>query len=222
MQLSDYSRASAAMNRKLSEIAVATNSFLKYLKADSVELVDGSKILPRHVQRAHYVAVLPERVPHPKLVAVSQACLKDLDIAVTEADKPEFVQFFSGNKLIPGMDQPYCTAYGTHSYSQWFGQMGDGRAIYIGETHVQTAETEQPDDSFYSLGLRELQLKGAGRSPFSRGFDGRAVLRSSVREFLVSEAMHRLGVPTTRALTLATTGQAVRSWYRPPLSEVVR
>jgi uncharacterized protein YdiU (UPF0061 family) len=91
----------------------------------------------------------------------------------------------------------YAMAYGGHQFGHWAGQLGDGRAIGLGE--VQTERH----------GRQELQLKGAGRTPYSRGADGRAVLRSSIREFLCSEAMHHLGVPTTRALSLIATGESV-------------
>ena len=93
--------------------------------------------------------------------------------------------------------QPYAARYGGHQFGHWAGQLGDGRAITLGEVLG-------PDGI-----RRELQLKGAGRTPYSRTADGRAVLRSSVREFLCSEAMHHLGVPTTRALSLVATGDAV-------------
>ncbi len=97
---------------------------------------------------------------------------------------------------MPGM-QPAAGNYGGHQFGHWAGQLGDGRAISLGE--AVTADG----------GRWELQLKGAGPTPYSRTADGRAVLRSSVREFLCSEAMHHLGVPTTRALSLVTTGDAV-------------
>ena len=100
-----------------------------------------------------------------------------------------------GGAPVPGM-QPYAQRYGGHQFGNWAGQLGDGRAITLGEV-----ETEH--------GFLELQLKGAGLTPYSRTADGKAVLRSSVREFLCSEAMHHLGVPTTRALSLVTTGEAV-------------
>ena len=101
-----------------------------------------------------------------------------------------------GNRVLPGM-QPYAARYGGHQFGHWAGQLGDGRAITLGEV-VST------DGARY-----ELQLKGAGRTPYSRTADGRAVLRSSVREFMCSEAMHHLGVPTTRALSLVATGEPV-------------
>jgi uncharacterized protein YdiU (UPF0061 family) len=100
-----------------------------------------------------------------------------------------------GGVPIPGMD-PYAQRYGGHQFGNWAGQLGDGRAITLGEV-------ESKD------GVVELQLKGAGKTPYSRFADGKAVLRSSIREFLCSEAMHHLGVPTTRALSLVTTGEDV-------------
>jgi serine/tyrosine/threonine adenylyltransferase len=103
---------------------------------------------------------------------------------------------FGGNALLDGM-QPYAANYGGHQFGNWAGQLGDGRAITLGETVNARGERW------------ELQLKGAGPTPYSRTADGRAVLRSSIREFLCSEAMHHLGVPTTRALSLVATGEEV-------------
>ena len=110
--------------------------------------------------------------------------------------RPLFADVFGGNALIEGME-PYAASYGGHQFGQWAGQLGDGRAITLGEV-------------INAAGQRwELQLKGAGPTPYSRRADGRAVLRSSLREFLCSEAMHHLGVPTTRALSLVLTGEQV-------------
>jgi uncharacterized protein YdiU (UPF0061 family) len=102
----------------------------------------------------------------------------------------------AGNRVLPGME-PYAARYGGHQFGHWAGQLGDGRAITLGEL-VARDGTRQ-----------ELQLKGAGETPYSRTADGRAVLRSSLREYLCSEAMHFLGVPTTRALSLVGTGEQV-------------
>ncbi|MGD5182302.1 protein adenylyltransferase SelO family protein, partial [Xanthomonas citri pv. citri] len=93
--------------------------------------------------------------------------------------------------------QPSANNYGGHQFGHWAGQLGDGRAISLGELVTPSGQHW------------ELQLKGAGPTPYSRGADGRAVLRSSLREFLCSEAMHHLGVPTTRALSLVGTGEEV-------------
>ncbi len=103
---------------------------------------------------------------------------------------------FAGNSVLPGSD-PMATVYSGHQFGQWAGQLGDGRAIWLGEAPSR-------------LGPQEIQLKGAGRTPYSRGGDGRAVLRSSIREYLCSEAMHGLGIPTTRALCLVASPEPVR------------
>src|SRR5207342_3711299 len=115
---------------------------------------------------------------------------------VADIRSPAFAQVFGGNKLVEGM-QPYAANYGGHQFGNWAGQLGDGRAITLGEAVNVRGERW------------ELQLKGAGPTPYSRHADGRAVLRSSVREFLCSEAMHHLGVPSTRALSLVSTGELV-------------
>ncbi len=109
--------------------------------------------------------------------------------------QPSALEVFSGNALWPGM-RPMASVYSGHQFGQWAGQLGDGRALLLGE--VDTAQ-----------GPREVQLKGAGVTPYSRRGDGRAVLRSSIREFLGSEAMHGLGIPTSRALCLTTSSQPV-------------
>jgi uncharacterized protein YdiU (UPF0061 family) len=111
-------------------------------------------------------------------------------------DRPPDAEVLAGNRVLPGME-PYAARYGGHQFGQWAGQLGDGRAITLGEMIAADGSRQ------------ELQLKGAGRTPYSRTADGRAVLRSSLREFVCSEAMHFLGVPTTRALSLAGTGEAV-------------
>jgi uncharacterized protein YdiU (UPF0061 family) len=100
-----------------------------------------------------------------------------------------------GGQVVEGMD-PYAQRYGGHQFGNWAGQLGDGRAITLGEVQLATE-------------VLELQLKGAGSTPYSRFADGKAVLRSSIREFLCSEAMHHLGVPTTRALSLVSTGEMI-------------
>lgn len=107
----------------------------------------------------------------------------------------EHLDAFAGNGLLPG-SQPVATVYSGHQFGVWAGQLGDGRALWLGE-----AES--------ALGPQEIQLKGAGRTPYSRMGDGRAVLRSSIREYLCSEAMHGLGIPTTRALCLVASPQPV-------------
>ncbi len=120
----------------------------------------------------------------------------ELSFSESDVASAEFAQVFGGNALLPGM-QPFASNYGGHQFGHWAGQLGDGRAISLGEAVLDGGQR------------CELQLKGAGPTPYSRSADGRAVLRSSVREFLCSEAMHYLGVPTTRALSLVGTGENV-------------
>lgn len=161
-----------------------------------------AQFVPRQVMGAHYISVLPEPVPAPRLVIASEPCAEALGIDADDLGSSRFAEALAGNVLLPGLDDPYCTVYGCHVYGQWMGPLGDGRAMALGE--VQRPGGER----------LELQLKGCGRSHFSRSFDGRAVLRSCVREFLASEAMHHLGVSTTRALGIVETGQQIRrAWY---------
>ena len=151
---------------------------------------------PRQVRGALYSRVDPTPVAAPRLVAHSAEVAAILGLDPADLAMPEFAQVFAGNAVIEGM-APYAANYGGYQFGQWAGQLGDGRAITLGEVIT-------PGGARW-----ELQLKGAGPTPYSRSADGRAVLRSSVREFLCSEAMHHLGVPTTRALSLVTTGEQV-------------
>ncbi len=150
----------------------------------------------RQVRGACYSRVLPTKVPQPKLVAYTREVADLLDLSYEACESETFTQVFAGNRLLPGME-PYAWCYGGHQFGNWAGQLGDGRAINLGEVVNRRGERWA------------LQLKGAGPTPYSRTADGLAVLRSSVREFLCSEAMHHLGVPTTRALSLITSGENV-------------
>jgi uncharacterized protein YdiU (UPF0061 family) len=150
----------------------------------------------RQVREAGFSRVRPKQVSEPRLVSYSPEVASLLDLDVSNLDQEEFAAVFAGNRLLPGMD-PNAVCYGGHQFGQWAGQLGDGRAINLGEVVNSRGEHWT------------LQLKGAGKTPYSRRGDGLAVLRSSVREFLCSEAMHHLGVPTTRALSLVLTGDMV-------------
>jgi len=130
------------------------------------------------------------------LLAVATEVAEMLDLEPQMVASDAFLLAFSGHTLLPGMD-PFAMCYGGHQFGHWAGQLGDGRAINLGEVLNRRGERWM------------LQLKGAGPTPYSRHADGFAVLRSSVREFLCSEAMHHLGVPTTRALSLVATGDLV-------------
>ncbi len=167
------------------------NSFVRELPADPLR-----QDFPRPVRNACFSHVRPAAVAAPELLAWADSVGELLGIARPQAVTGPVVDVLGGNLVLPGM-QPYAARYGGHQFGNWAGQLGDGRAMTL-------VEMLGPDGR-----RRELQLKGAGRTPYSRRADGRAVLRSSVREFLCSEAMHYLGVPTTRALSLVGTGDAV-------------
>ena len=167
------------------------NRFVGELPADPE-----TKNYVRQVSRACYSRVLPTPVAKPELISYARevAGVLELDDATCATD--DFAAVFAGNRQVAGMD-PYAMCYGGHQFGNWAGQLGDGRAINLGEV-------------VNSAGQRwVLQLKGTGPTPYSRTADGLAVLRSSVREFLCSEAMYHLGVPTTRALSLILTGEQV-------------
>jgi uncharacterized protein YdiU (UPF0061 family) len=142
-----------------------------------------------------YTALQPTPVAAPRWAARNQALRTELGWPEALFDTAH-LQAFAGNALMAGA-QPLATVYSGHQFGQWAGQLGDGRAIWLGEAQS-------------TRGPQEIQLKGAGRTPYSRGGDGRAVLRSSIREYLCSEAMHGLGIPTTRALCLVASPEPVR------------
>ncbi|HEX2730171.1 MAG TPA: YdiU family protein [Polyangiaceae bacterium] len=152
--------------------------------------------VPRAVFGAAYTSTRPTPVRAPKLIAYSREVAAMLGLTPDELQGPEWVAALAGNRTLAGM-KPFAACYGGHQFGNWAGQLGDGRAITLGEVIAPTGQH------------LELQLKGAGRTPYSRTADGRAVLRSSLREFLCSEAMHHLGIPTTRALSLVVTGEQV-------------
>lgn len=150
----------------------------------------------RQVHGACYSLVEPAGFPQASLVAWSRELGAELGLSPETLGIEKFTAVFSGNEQLPGM-QPYAMCYGGHQFGHWAGQLGDGRAINLGEVIANDGQHQV------------LQLKGAGPTPYSRSADGLAVLRSSVREFLCSEAMHHLGVPTTRALSLLLSGEQV-------------
>ncbi|MDO9010909.1 MAG: YdiU family protein [Gallionella sp.] len=150
----------------------------------------------RQTQGVCWSAVSPTPVQRPTLLAYSSEVLRILNLSEEDVHSEDFLAAFCGNRLLPGMTA-YASCYGGHQFGNWAGQLGDGRAIALGEVLNRDGERW------------ELQLKGAGMTPYSRRADGRAVLRSSLREFLCSEAMHHLGIPSTRALSLIATGENV-------------
>jgi len=173
-----------------------SNSFTATLPADPE-----TRNYRRQVFNAAFSRVHPTAVTAPSIVAISAECAAlvgagDLHASGLGADDCELAAVLAGNRVVDGMD-PFAACYGGHQFGNWARQLGDGRAITLGETTDNAAKRW------------EWQLKGAGPTPYSRMGDGRAVMRSSVREFLCSEAMHHLGVPTTRALSLVATGDDV-------------
>ena len=140
--------------------------------------------------------VLPTPLDRPYLVSFNPAAALLIDLSLTESGREEFVQSFIGNSLLPGSD-PLSMLYAGHQFGHFVPQLGDGRAILLGEVKN-------------SIGKNwDVQLKGAGPTPYSRNGDGRAVLRSSIREYLCSEAMHGLGIPTTRALCIVGSDEEI-------------
>ncbi|KAL1311090.1 hypothetical protein AAFC00_001297 [Neodothiora populina] len=176
---------------------------------------DRKALGPRMVRNALYTYVRPHPPKTSELLAVSPAALSSLAIDPSTVQTEEFKDVVAGNKILtwsedeamdsrdkPAEEQrkeqlyPWAQCYGGYQFGQWAGQLGDGRAISL-------FETTNP-----SSGVRyEVQLKGAGKTPYSRFADGKAVLRSSIREFVVSESLHALGIPTTRALSLTLTSE---------------
>lgn len=167
------------------------NKFVRELPADPE--TDNHR---RQVLSACFSYVKPRQVSAPRLVAFSTEMAAELELDESACRSEHFAQIFAGNQLLDGM-APHAQCYGGHQFGNWAGQLGDGRAINLGEV------INQQGKRFC------LQLKGAGETPYSRTADGLAVLRSSVREFLCSEAMYHLGIPTTRALSIVTTGENV-------------
>ncbi len=166
------------------------DSFNKELSSDAN--LDNTR---RKVFGAMYSYVKPIRPLSPELIHVSPEMCENIGIHKDEVDSQAFLNVFSGSELYKET-QPYAMAYAGHQFGNWAGQLGDGRAINLFEVQ-------------HNKKRWAIQLKGAGETPYSRQGDGLAVLRSSVREYLCSEAMHHLGVPTTRALSLMLSGDEV-------------
>jgi uncharacterized protein YdiU (UPF0061 family) len=135
-------------------------------------------------------------VTSPKFVAVNHALAREIGISETWLQSPEALQSLSGNTQLPNTSS-IAMAYAGHQFGHWVPSLGDGRAILAGEVMG-------PDDI-----RRDLHLKGAGRTPYSRNGDGRATLGAMLREYIVSEAMHALGIPTTRSLAVVATGENI-------------
>jgi uncharacterized protein YdiU (UPF0061 family) len=146
---------------------------------------------------AFYSKVSPTPFPDPYLVSFNPAAAALIDLDPREAERPEFAEYFCGRRALPGAE-PLAMLYAGHQFGSYVPQLGDGRAILLGE--VRNASGAKWD----------LHLKGAGPTPYSRGFDGRAVLRSTIREYLCGEVMHALGIPSSRALCIIGSDAPVR------------
>lgn len=194
----------------------ADYSLLDHLRADPQASADGRDHRPRQVFSGHYVPVTPTPLPQPEVVAHSPVLFQELGLSEALVHDDQFLRLFSGDISVatgPMRPHGWATGYALSIYGSEYTQQcpfgtgngyGDGRAISVFEGLFE--------------GKRwELQLKGGGPTPYCRGADGRAVLRSSVREFLAQELMHALGVPTSRSLTLTMSRvEGVRRpWYSP-------
>ncbi len=149
----------------------------------------------RQVKNTVFSYVDPTKPSNPKLIHASEEVAELVGISKDEIHSETFLNVFSGKEILSGT-RPFAMSYAGHQFGNWAGQLGDGRAINLTEV--------ENNDKFFML-----QLKGAGKTPYSRTADGLAVLRSSIREYLCAEAMHYLGVPTTRSLSLMLSGDQV-------------
>jgi uncharacterized protein YdiU (UPF0061 family) len=174
--------------KKLSELEFRRD-FVSAFKGD-----DTGNLRARQTPGVLYSKAVPTPVSKPELLAWSDELAQELEAERPTAQKD--IDVLAGNLVTPSM-YPYAACYAGHQFGNWAGQLGDGRAITLGELQTSSGKTW------------ELQLKGAGPTAYSRRADGRAVLRSSLREYIMSEAMFYLGIPTTRALSLVSTGDQV-------------
>ena len=166
------------------------NNFTAELPADPDEINT-----PRQVYKSCFSYVKPKEPSNPSLIHASFEVCESLGLQQEDILSVDFLNTFSGSVIYPNT-KPYALSYAGHQFGNWAGQLGDGRAINL-------TEVVNNENSY------TLQLKGAGPTPYSRTADGFAVLRSSIREYLCAEAMHYLGVPTTRSLTLILSGNQV-------------
>lgn len=170
-------------------IILKSSIYTEKLKADTIV-----ENVPRSITTAHYSYVSPLPFKDAKIIHISDDVLSDLDLSAENMKLQELEDLITGRGDYHKAS--FAMNYGGHQFGNWAGQLGDGRAINIGQIESNS-------------GIWQLQLKGSGPTPFSRRGDGFAVLRSSIREHLCSEAMHYLGIPTTRSLSIALTGEQV-------------
>ena len=178
--------SATALDKKL----ILADTFTKELPADPI--LENTR---RQVHNSCFSYVTPRVPTNPELVHFSHEVLDLVGLDEKDAHSSDFLKLFSGTDTIKG-SRPYAMCYGGHQFGHWAGQLGDGRAINLAQV-------------LHNKDTWTLQLKGAGETPYSRTADGLAVLRSSIREHLCSEAMHHLGAPTTRSLSLILSGDQV-------------
>ena len=190
-------------------------SLINSLKADPQSTSDGTDNKPREVLSGHYVPVTPQALPSPKYVSHSKTFFNELGFSQQLAQEEDFIRLFSGDITSardPMLPYGWATGYALSIYGTEYIQncpfrtgngYGDGRAISVFE-------------GIFNGKRWEMQLKGGGPTPYCRGADGRAVLRSSIREFIAQDYMHALGVPTSRSLTLYVSEKesVIRPWYK--------
>ena len=150
----------------------------------------------RRLPDRFHARISPTPVAAPGLIKLNAALLEELGLDLSSSTPERAVRLFAGNEIPEGAD-PLAMAYGGHQFGNFVPQLGDGRAILLGEVIDRTGQR------------RDIQLKGSGQTPFSRSGDGRAALGPVLREYILGEAMHALGIPTTRALAAVTTGEPV-------------
>ena len=186
----------SVLHRKVTDMTTLETLKFDNLALRSLPIDSVANNYVRSVAGACFSKVKPTPVDKPSVVVVSQAALDLLDLPKSETQRDDFAEYFCGNKLLPGSD-PAAHCYCGHQFGYFSGQLGDGATMYLGEV------INKKDERW------EIQLKGSGKTPYSRTADGRKVLRSTIREFLCSEAIHHLGIPTTRAGTCVTSESTV-------------
>ncbi|XP_033732941.1 protein adenylyltransferase SelO, mitochondrial-like isoform X2 [Pecten maximus] len=189
-------RCIASFHRSLNNMSTLETLNFDNLVLRSLPIDTESEIFTRQVSGACFSKMKLSPVENPTLVCHSSSALSLLDLKETEVHEKNFCEYFAGNKLIPG-SEPAAHCYCGHQFGYFSGQLGDGAAMYLGEVVNKKGERW------------EIQLKGSGLTPYSRTADGRKVLRSTIREFLCSEAIFNLGIPTTRAGSCVTSDSRV-------------
>lgn len=181
---------------------VSDGSYARAAEADARPGRKGTELMFRfdntyaRLPENFYSRVTPARVPNPELIKWNRDLARQLGAQTESLSDRELAEFFTGQKLLPG-SEPIALVYAGHQFGQFVHQLGDGRALLMGEVVDPSGRRH------------DLQLKGSGRTPYSRGGDGKAPLGPVLREYLVSEALHHLGLPATRSLAAATTGERV-------------